>query len=66
MIAEEKLNQLNTDLIKASENKNGPEIGKLSTQIHTTQTLIDSLYGDLEKLYDEKQLKESQFEELAE
>jgi len=59
---EEKLNRFNHDLVKASRLKNGDQIAMLSKDIHKYQLQVDALFGQLEKLYDDKDQTELYYE----
>jgi len=61
-ILEKNVNTLNEDMISASQSNDGKRIAEVSQRIHKDQTTIDSLFTEMEKLYHDKDLAESYFE----
>ncbi|MDY6972932.1 MAG: hypothetical protein SV775_11440, partial [Thermodesulfobacteriota bacterium] len=61
-IHEKELERLNSELIKASEEKNGMQIKKLSQLSHASQDLIENHFAELEKLYEKKEKEAARFE----
>jgi len=59
---ESKLEDLNADLIKASENKDAVQIKELSRSIHASNSRIEDFYGELEKLYVNKEKETAKFD----
>ncbi len=49
---EKKLDKLNQDMVTASQTKNGTKIAELSQAIHKSQTSIDTLFDEMERLND--------------
>jgi len=69
-ILEKKFNNLNLEMVEASQSNDGNIINDLAKQIHESQIGIDTLYEDFENLtieYDfKKELFEKELEELTE
>ncbi|GBC62770.1 ABC transporter ATP-binding protein [Desulfonema ishimotonii] len=60
---EKKLEQLNEEMLKASQNQDGPKITELSQVIHTCQSTIDERFEDMETLTEQLEEKGAVFEE---
>ena len=64
---ENRLAQLNAEMIQASQNQNGSRIAELSPAINACQTIIDENFEKLETLYAQKETLEATFnQQLAE
>jgi ATP-binding cassette subfamily F protein 3 len=67
---ERTINQANSDLEEASKTQNGPRIVELSQAIHDSQSSIDRLFDELEKLTrtleDQGAMYEEKLQELEE
>ncbi|MCD4743462.1 MAG: ATP-binding cassette domain-containing protein [Desulfobacteraceae bacterium] len=59
---EKSLDKLNNDIVLATKELHGHKIGDLSVEIVENQNKIDSLYEDLEELFDEFEMKKAYFE----
>lgn len=57
-----KLAQYNQAMQKAAEDQDGPRIAELSRQLHACQTAIDELFQELEKITDEFDAKNADFD----
>ncbi len=60
---EKELERLNTDLINASEKKNGLQIKALSQSLHTTRRLIENHFAELEPLYADMEKLAAKFDD---
>jgi len=60
---EKDLDRLNTELLDASQSKNGSLISELSQAIHRRRKEIDDRYEELERLTTEAEEKKTQFED---
>ncbi|BBO71210.1 ABC transporter ATP-binding protein [Desulfosarcina alkanivorans] len=56
------LDQLNREMVEASEQGNGARIGPLSQQIRSCQAIIESRFGEMERMDDQRQRLEKKFE----
>jgi ATP-binding cassette, subfamily F, member 3 len=64
---ENRLAELNTALVAASQARDGTRISRLSQEIHQYRNAVDDRFGGLEALYHQKEAIEAQFEQrLAE
>jgi ATP-binding cassette, subfamily F, member 3 len=59
-----KLAQYNQAMQKAAEDQDGPRIAELSRQLHACQTAIDELFQELEKITDELNAKNAEFDRM--
>jgi len=59
---EAELDQLNRSMQKASEDQDGARIAELSRSIHACQAAIDELFKELEKVTNELELKNAEFD----
>ncbi|MDJ0781401.1 MAG: ATP-binding cassette domain-containing protein [Desulfosarcinaceae bacterium] len=59
---EERLEQLNDDMLTAAETQDGERIADLSRQIHLCQSRIEERFEELEGLYDQKEAHERRFD----
>lgn len=59
---ETEIAQINKDLVSASQRGDGSKIADLSRQINTRQTVVDSLYNELESLTIALEKKRAEFE----
>ena len=59
---EDQLNRFNHELVQASRSGDGDQIAMLSKDIHKYQQKVDSLFAQLENLYDDKDRTESYYE----
>jgi ATP-binding cassette subfamily F protein 3 len=59
---EVQLEDLNADMLAASETQDGERIAAISRQIHTCQTRIEERFEELEGLYDQKATHERRFD----
>ena len=61
------LEQFNREMVDASEQGDGARIGPLSQQIRTCQEIIETRFGEMEGIDDQRQRLEKKFEKrLAE
>jgi ATP-binding cassette subfamily F protein 3 len=60
---EQRLAQLNAEMVQASQDQDGPRIARLSPAIHESQNAIDKQFEALEPLYDKKERLERSFDE---
>ncbi len=59
---EGRLQQLNADMVAASQAGDGPRIARISQAIHQSQSIIDKKYASLEDLYSRKQEMDAELE----
>jgi ATP-binding cassette subfamily F protein 3 len=59
---ERRLAQLNTDLVQASQSKQGNRIAELSQSIHQSQALVDKKFTELESLLSRKEKLDAELE----
>jgi len=59
-----ELAQHNQAMQKAAEDQDGPRIAELSRQLHACQTAIDELFQELEKITDELDAKNAEFDRM--
>jgi ATP-binding cassette, subfamily F, member 3 len=60
---EQRLAQLNADMVKASQDQEGARIAQLSPAIHESQHTIDRQFEALETLYEKKDRLQQRFDE---
>jgi ATP-binding cassette subfamily F protein 3 len=56
------LDQLNQKMVEASEQGDGARIGPLSQKIRTCQAIIETRFGEMEQMDDQRQRLEKKFE----
>ncbi len=59
---ENRVAELNSALVQASQSRDGARIGRLSQEIHQYRSAIDERFGGLEELYRQKETIEAQFD----
>lgn len=59
---EARLETLNREMVRASQDKDGQQIAELSPAIHKCRETIDALFNDLEELYTDKERVEAQID----
>jgi ATP-binding cassette, subfamily F, member 3 len=60
---EQRLAQLNADMVQASQDQEGARIAQLSPAIHESQHAIDRQFEALEALYDKKERLQQRFDD---
>ena len=60
---EQRLAQLNAEMVQASQDQDGPRIARLSPAIHKSQNAIDRQFEALAALYDKKERLERSFDD---
>ena len=55
------LNQLNQEMVEASEQSNGARIGPLSQEIRSCQEIIEARFADMERMDEQRQRLEKKF-----
>ena len=59
---EKSIHILNEAMINASRSKDGGKIAEISKQIHKSQAMVDNLFAEMERLYQDMEQAESHFD----
>ena len=60
---EKEIDALNSEILEASENKDGKKIADIALSLHVCKKDMDNLFDELEKLYDTLEKEKNIFEE---
>jgi ATP-binding cassette subfamily F protein 3 len=63
---EQKLQEFNQAMMTASQSQDGQSIAEISQNIHESQLVIDNRYAELEKLYQDKEKIEHNYQQKLE